>query len=345
MIQPAPPRPPAPSAFFQDGADSQARAMARRGRTQRVLACLDESVSGRSVAKHALAMGRSLALPITLARIMDVPHWPGMPTDPVEWRLRRGRDQAQLERLATSDGHAGEVESIVLSGEPRLELSRWIREQNASLVVLGTQDFTGGASEGVGAALQMLLVDASLLLVPPLRPHQEDLEYRRLLVPLDGSVRAESVLPIAVRIARSHRAELILAHVVPRLEIVGSALLEPGTRELRDQLEHRNEEQARFYLDGLRRRMSADGLPVRTIVARSGDARAQLRRLIEEQSIDLIVLSSHGTSSLAGTPCGSVTEYLATHPPAPILVLRPDFTVGFAVAEAGHTVMAEASTH
>ena len=89
MIQPAPPRPPAPSAFFQDGADSQARAMARRGRTQRVLACLDESVSGRSVAKHALAMGRSLALPITLARIMDVPHWPGMPTDPVEWRLRR----------------------------------------------------------------------------------------------------------------------------------------------------------------------------------------------------------------------------------------------------------------
>ena len=97
-------------------------------------------------------------------------------------------------------------------------------------------------------------------------------------------------------------------------------------------------------LDNFRiRRISADGLPARAIVARNGDARAQLHRLIEEQAIDLAVLSSHGTSSLAGTPCGSVTEYLAARPPAPLLILRPDFAVDFSAGDEEHAVTAQAS--
>lgn len=39
--------------------------------------------------------------------------------------------------------------------------------------------------------------------------------FQHILVPLDGSRRAESVLPLAANIARSNGASLLLLHVIP----------------------------------------------------------------------------------------------------------------------------------
>lgn len=99
--------------------------------------------------------------------------------------------------------------------------------------------------------------------------------------------------------------------------------------DLCNRLAAHNEHRARDYLDELRRKLRGDGLAVSTIVAPSGDARAELRKLTTQLHIDLIVLSSHGQSGLADVPCGSVTEYLATHAPAPMLIVRPNFIHGF----------------
>ena len=95
-----------------------------------------------------------------------------------------------------------------------------------------------------------------------------------------------------------------------------------------------NERRAREYLDELRGKLRGDGLPVSAIISVNGDARAELRRLAIQQHIDLIVLSSHGQSGLTDVPCGSVTEYLATHAPAPMLIVRPNFIHGFGASAA-----------
>ena len=334
MMQPAPPTPFRPSAFFTGsrptalGGDG-VRPLAQAGR---VLACLDDSAGSSAVVRHALAIARSLDLSVTLARVLETPHHIESPADPLEWQLQRNQGREQLERMAMLEVDAATaVESVLLAGPAAEELSHWAQDHEVSLMVLGTQGWDGHFQGGLGTTAQKVLdrALASLLFVPPSAGGGEIASYRRLLVPLDGSSRAESVLPIATRIARAHRAELILAHVVPHLEVVRFGTLEPQTRELRDKLDEHNDKSAHSYLEGLRRQLGNEEFPIRTIVARDGDARAQLRRMTIEQDIDLVVLSSHGWSGLADMACGSVTEYLATHAPAPLLIVRPNFAIGF----------------
>ena len=349
MIQTAPPGPHAEPVFFTaagGAAEPRLRPQSDPG-VSGVLACLGQSPESRAIVGHAQAVAKSLGLPLTLARVLDVPRSFGTPADPVEWQLRRSRGREQLERLARIDASdPPEVHSVLLSGVPAEELTRWGADHAVSLMVAGTRDGEGPGS-GLGATAQRLLAsaNASLLLVPPSAAEQDGPDYRRLLVPLDGSSRAESVLPIAIRIARAHKAELILAHVVPPLEVVEPGLLETETRALRDRLDRRNDEIARGYLEQLRRGMLGEAFPVRTLVARDGDPRGQLRRLAMEQASDLIVLASHGASGLADVPCGSVTEYLATHAPAPLLIVRSAFSVGFSKATRRGAERVEAAAH
>ena len=328
MIQPAPPG-PHPSVFFSPPRAAPTRPLQASGQ-RRVLACLDNKEGSRSVLGHALAVANSLDLPITLARVLESSFRFDAPADPVQWQQQRHRGRDQLERLARGEaGATTEVESVLLAGPPAEELDRWARDHDVSLVVLGTHDFEQGEREGLGTTAQRLLAsaEASLLLVPPAAADAAG--YRRLLVPLDGSSRAESVLPVAVRIARAQHAELVLAHIVPQLEVVRFGVAERSLRELRERLDQRNDAEARSYLETLRRRMLDEPFPVRTLIARDGDARAQLRRLVIDEAVDLVVLSSHGSTGLPDMPCGSVTEYLAMHAPAPMLIVRPNFAIAF----------------
>src|SRR3546814_8945346 len=69
-----------------------------------------------------------------------------------------------------------------------------------------------------------------------------DQSYQRILVPLDGSRWAESVLPLAARIARAANAEILLAHVVPAPEMIEARPLEMEDKERSE--EHTSELQS-----------------------------------------------------------------------------------------------------
>jgi len=302
---------------------------------QRVLACIDDEATGQAVSGHALAIGRSLGLPVTLARVLDTPERHEIPADPVEWLVKRRSGWQRLEELGRQAGAPNEIGSVLLAGEPAEELNRWVEDHDVSLAVLGTRDRGDAARRGLGSTARSILSRgaSSLLLVPP-SARLRDSGYHRLLVPLDGSTRAESVIPVAARIARADHSEILLVHVVPQLETVQPGRLDPATRALRDKLDQRHRDNARAYLDELRHRIIGGDIAVRTIILDEGDAREQLRRLALAESVDLVVLSSHGATGLADVPCGSVTEYLANHAPAPMLIVRPDFGPGIQPSEA-----------
>lgn len=303
--------------------DREARAEA----PGRVLACLEDSVFGDTVLEHALAVARGLDLTVTAARVIETTHRFNHPADPIEWQLRRHEGRRRLDHLIAART-AGEtvIESVLLAGAAADELTGWAKDHQVTLMALGTHERREDEA-GLGATAQKLLerAPASLLLVPMSRRFRPRLPYQRLLVPLDGSSRAESVLPIAVRIARAHGAELILAHAVPPFAIAGFGSAEQQATELCSQLAQQNEAGAREYLDGFQTRFWEERLPVRSIVASNGDPRTKLRQLAIDQHVDLIVVASHGRSGMADVPCGSVTEYLATHAPAPLLIVRPNF--------------------
>ena len=165
-----------------------------------------------------------------------------------------------------------------------------------------------------------------LIVHAPVAIHTSVGRYRRLLVPVDGSSRAESAVPLAARIAASAAAELLVAHVVPAPGLTEIGPPDAEDIDLQDRITRRNERVAMAYLDRLRARLATIGSPPRTIVVRDGDVRTSLERLVEDESVDLVVLSSHGHTGRAGVPYGSVTADLVLHSSVPLLIVRPRTT-------------------
>jgi nucleotide-binding universal stress UspA family protein len=301
----------------------------------RVLACVDgETATATTVLGHARALAIALDLTVTVGRVVETSRNADAPADPLEWQIRRGEYERELEQLATSEGGKNLIESVLLTGHPAVELREWSKRHGATLIAIATHERVRHPVNGLGSTAKEMLdeTSASMLLVPPGETSEDRIAYRRLLIPLDGSLRAESVIPIAARIARTHDAEILLAYVVPRPDLVQASLDEVRGRALRGRLERHNEQRARKYLDELRVRLWRDRLPTRSIVVTHGEPRASIHRLAIEQHIDLIILSSHGGSEMSDVPCGSVTEYLATHAPAPMLIVRPNFAHTFSRA-------------
>ncbi len=294
----------------------------------RLLACVDESSGGAAVLPHAMAVGGALGLDVTLGRVIEPPQLRS-PADPIEWKLRCDRHRKRLAELADPIQADGSCASVLLAGRAADEISIWGRENGASVLALARRASTTRPSLGSTAQRLLEQGNASLLLVSASdQPSPSPVRYRRILVPIDGSARSESVLPVAARIARTHDAELLLAHVVPRLQIVDEGRA-PQLRELRGKIDAHNERNARGHLDSLRAKLASSGYSARILIAGPGDPRTLLRQMIAEQHADLVVLSSHGRTGLSDVACGSVAEYLAAHALVPLLLVRPNLVCRF----------------
>lgn len=144
--------------------------------------------------------------------------------------------------------------------------------------------------------------------------------FHHLLVPLDGSSRAELALPIAARLARALGATLTILRVVPPSEdLIWQAVgpLHDAARVREDEWVH-----AEAYLQRITASKMLEGLQVVPIV--TGGNAAQ-RILIEAQAkpTDLIILCSHGEAGFKRWRYGSVSLKVVRQSSVPVLLLRP----------------------
>jgi nucleotide-binding universal stress UspA family protein len=141
------------------------------------------------------------------------------------------------------------------------------------------------------------------------------MEYRRLLVPLDGSRLAEVVLPAVIAVATRAKATVVLMHV---LEENAQATVH-GEKHLLDAAE------AAFYIGGVADRLRAEGITVETHVheAREGDIARSIAEHAEEFAPDLVVLCAHGPGGLKAFISGRVGQQVMQLGTRPILLLQP----------------------
>ena len=144
--------------------------------------------------------------------------------------------------------------------------------------------------------------------------------YQRVIVPLDGSERAEQALPNATDLARASNASILLVSVVgyPSLEREGLSFW-ALQREALDQVVREETEQAEQYLDGVRERLTGDGFDVVVEVRRGAVDRAILANL---QPGDVIVMTTHGRGGVARWFLGSVAEDVVRRSTVPVLLIR-----------------------
>jgi len=143
--------------------------------------------------------------------------------------------------------------------------------------------------------------------------------YSRLLVPLDGSKRAEQALPHAVRLAAEFGAELVLLRVIPLIPTVKAKDLSPVDFP---ELEDRERLAATEYLTPIVEKLAEQGVRARVALERRGDAGGAIIDFVEKEKIDLVVMSSHGRSGLARWIYGGVAEKVLHHVACPMMLVR-----------------------
>jgi nucleotide-binding universal stress UspA family protein len=144
--------------------------------------------------------------------------------------------------------------------------------------------------------------------------------FRKILIPLDGSQRAECALPFAASLACNSRAQLLVAHVVQRVSMFKEHLpLSPEEAELAETIVTRRRNGAMKYLEQLATRIVGD-VQIRLLV--NDDVATTLLQLVQEEKVDLIMLSAHGRSGEPQRPYGSIAGSLITYNTKPVLLVQ-----------------------
>lgn len=136
----------------------------------------------------------------------------------------------------------------------------------------------------------------------------------RILVPLDGSMTAEAVLPQVRRLLKRNDSELILVRAVVPPPVENAALMIEAVQIAAEE-----------YIAGLKQKLEAAGVRVKTQV-RLGGPSTVILKVAAELKATMIALATHGSTGLKRLLLGSVAEELIRLSPLPILAVRPFYS-------------------
>ncbi len=150
--------------------------------------------------------------------------------------------------------------------------------------------------------------------------------YHCILVPLDGSKRAEAILPHVEELAMRFGAKVIFLHVVePPPIVTDSEIIDSGASYLEGFQEQMEEmtKQAGLYLENVQGEFREKGIESRVHVG-YGPVVEGVINIARSQDADLIAIASHGRTGLSRVFYGSVTAGVLHRADRPLLVIRSD---------------------
>jgi len=142
--------------------------------------------------------------------------------------------------------------------------------------------------------------------------------YHKILVPLDGSKRAEKILPHVEGLAKRYKAKVILLQIV---EYKALNTTEGAFINLSDQEFEQAEKQAETYLKGIQGEFRGKNIESRTHVI-NGPVVEGIISIAAQEGVDLIALASHGRGGLSRVFYGSVAAGLLHRVDRPLLIIR-----------------------
>jgi Universal stress protein UspA and related nucleotide-binding proteins len=149
--------------------------------------------------------------------------------------------------------------------------------------------------------------------------------FHKILVPLDGSQRAEHALPIAARIARASKATIVLVRIIfPTIayEYTRYTSFPFVTSEMNREADDEELELATEYLKQQAASEDLKGLTIEMHTATNALVAEELLATANRSKADLIVMCSHGYTGLKRWALGSVATKLTMHCPVPVLILH-----------------------
>jgi nucleotide-binding universal stress UspA family protein len=300
---------------------------------RKVLVPLDGSELAEVVFVYAKELAGRLGLDLVLLHVYSPDEAASVPmrrayVERAAEIIKRQSEEAREKAGIKPGVKAVNVQGELAPGYPAEEILRYADENGIDLILMATHGRSGVKRWTVGSVADKVL-RASKVPVWLIRAGiPQEIVYdkwptRTILVLLDGSELAETVLPHVEAVAKQRGAELV---DVILLSVCEPSLLPsyyPAAMPLNwDDHVARCKRSNGEYLAKIEKRLKEAGLRVRSEVLVGKPAEA-IVDYVSKKPVNLIVMSTHGRSGPSRWVLGSVAEKVLLGVSSPILLVRP----------------------
>jgi nucleotide-binding universal stress UspA family protein len=316
----------------------------------RILVPLDGSTLAERAIPHAEQFARIFGADIILLQVLEPTSYHENPiaVDPLSWQIRKAEAEVYMQGIAArirenlgetvpkdAEGKKSRVAYSIREGKTSENIIDFAHAEHIDLLVISTHGSGGLSRWNMSSVAQKVtnLIYLNVLLVraydPPGIDHR--IHYRRILLPIDNSRRAESSLSAGIALSRGEvsqrnaaeaekpeNTKLVLAAVIKPPEIPIPKPYPVEIDLLSEQLMRVSRDAVNTYLDMMKERLPVE---CETCVVESDDVPSAIQELAAQEGIDLVVLSAHGYSGQL-TPYGTVTRSYLEHGTKPVLVIQ-----------------------
>jgi nucleotide-binding universal stress UspA family protein len=294
---------------------------------------VDGSENSRTAAKHAVQLASVYGAEISSMYVADI-HKYAVP-DILEIVKKAGEEYVdQVRHLAERKGIT--IRSTkVLAGSPIEQILNEAEAIDANLIIMAATGRGKAKSAPIGAVANRILrfSNTHVLLV---RDTENKEQYKKILIPTDGSKDAEYAAHYGMSIARRYNAEVIVCTIIDSKD----KILEKHITSLDEAGGGRVLGETVVYSEAIIKRMRqhllddtakiaekvkkiADKKGVTAeIIVKDGKTTSEILKIIKNQNIDLVVLGSTGKSSISKMVVGSMSEKVASTAKCSVLVVR-----------------------
>ncbi len=294
----------------------------------RILIPLDGSKTAEKVLPYARFLAGALKLPIELLAVVDIAE---MATHISAERARHldtmiedsARSSEQYLKRVASMFPGANTKCTVEKGKAEQAIIETAAVDKGALVTMATHGRSGINRWLLGSVAEKVLRGATnpLLLVRATEEAKAEATLKSIVVPLDGSELAESVLPTVAELAKTLKLAVVLfrAYNIPTGAYADGEGYDAVNYE---ELLTAMREEAVDYLEKRTEAVKKLGIANVSYVAQEGFAADQIISLSRKSPDNLIAMCTHGRSGVKRWMLGSITETVVRHSGDPILVVR-----------------------
>lgn len=265
----------------------------------RILVALDGTPGAETILAAIMPLVRITRVDLLLLRVAGHP----------------GEVQECRDYLARMEGalalHRVRAESVVDIGPPAPAILARLKDGGFDFAAMTTHGRRGINRILMGSVAESVVRSSGVPLIVN-RPDARIGDWKKIVVPLDGSTEAEEVLGDVKVLARMTSSTIHLVSVAevlvsaPGLEFAYGAVSIPDVKP---------------YVTGVKDRLAGEGLKV-VMESRVGFPAAEIIQYAADIGAGLIALTTHGRSGLRRVIMGSVAETIFRTSPCAVLV-RP----------------------
>lgn len=227
-----------------------------------------------------------------------------------------------LDGIRARYGRADQTRTIVRNGDAAEEILKAVDETGARILAIATHGRSGFGRWVYGSTAGRLLRTSRvpvLAVGPNARPRSTTgVALKHLMVPLDGSALSEAALPVATAIASGLGARVSLVRALRwAAQAYPYSLPDAYLPQIDEELESGAKAYLRRHEDALKGKADVDAFVVRGAVADG------LMDVVEKQTIDLVVMTTHARAGIARAALGSTADRMLQGA-APVLLVPPD---------------------